>query len=383
MTAFHTDERCFWHSTGEHALIMPVGGWVEPPSGGGHAESPESKRRILNLVRRSSLAGRLDWRGGEPATEEDVRRVHDPAYLAEFERLSDGRGGELGLSAPFGPGSYEVAALSAGLVKAALADVLDGRSRNAYALSRPPGHHCLRDAAMGFCLMSNIGIAIEAARAERGLGKVAVVDSDVHHGNGTQAIFYDRPDVLTISLHQASCFPPGSGGADETGEGPGEGANVNVPLLPGGGHAAYMAAFDAIVEPALRRFAPEAILVASGLDANSFDPLGRMLAHSDTFRAMAERLVRLAGELCGGRVVCAHEGGYAEAVVPFCGLAVLEGLSGERSDVEDPFLPFGVAQQPPPELDALQSRLLAEQAEALGLVPAAAAAGAAPHGVEA
>ena len=366
-TAFYVDERCFWHSTGEHALIMPVGGWVQPPSGGGHAESPESKRRLVNLVRRSGLDEALDWRAAEPASEEDLRRVHPASYLEAFAALSADRGGELGPSAPFGPGSYEIAKLSAGMVGGALDDVLAGRARDAYALSRPPGHHCLPDQSMGFCLLSNIGVAVERAIAGGRASRVAVVDWDVHHGNGTQAVFYNRADVLTISLHQASCFPPGQGAASEAGEGEGEGFNLNVPLMPGGGHATYLAAFDRIVEPALRRFEPDVVVVASGLDANGFDPLARMLAHSDTFRAMTTRLKALAGELCGGRLVCAHEGGYAEAVVPFCGLAILEALSGRRTEVEDPFLGFTEAQQPPPAHDALQAEMLAEQARSMGL----------------
>jgi acetoin utilization deacetylase AcuC-like enzyme len=366
-TAFLHDELCLWHTTGEHALVMPVGGWVQPPTGGGHAESPETKRRFKALLDVSGLSARLDVHSAPPATEEDLLRIHDPGYLAKFRQLSDAGGGELGLFAPFGRGSYEIACLSAGLAKQAMDDVLSGRNQNAYSLSRPPGHHCLQDQAMGFCMLANIPIGIEAARAKHGLARVAVVDWDVHHGNGTQAIYYERADVLTISLHQDSCFPPGSGTVAERGAGAGEGHCLNVPLLPGGGHQAYLYAMERIVAPALRRYQPELIVIASGLDANGVDPLARMLLHSDSYRAMTKILMDVADDVCQGRLVAVHEGGYAEACVPFCGLAVVETLSGQRTSVEDPFVGLTDSQQPPERFNALQRQILDEMAEAYGL----------------
>jgi acetoin utilization deacetylase AcuC-like enzyme len=201
--------------------------------------------------------------------------------------------------------------------------VLRGEADNAYSLSRPPGHHCLADQAMGFCMLANIPIAIEAARARHGIERVAVVDWDVHHGNGTQAIYEERGDVLSVSLHQENCFPPGYGGVADRGRGAGLGANLNVPLP-----------------------------VACGYDANAVDPLARMLLHSGSFRAMTARLREAAEQLCDGRLVLVHEGGYAEAYVPFCGLAVLEELSGIRTAVEDPLLEFLGLQQPGSEVAA-------------------------------
>ena len=272
-TAFFFDELCLWHSASQHALILPVGGWVQPPAAAGHAESPETKRRLKNLLDVSGLTRQLDLRTAAPASEEDLLRVHPAHYLERFKALSDAGGGLLGEHAPIGPGSYEIAKLSAGLAIAAVDAVLHGEADNAYALSRPPGHHCLADQAMGFCFLANIPLAIEAARARHGVERVAVIDWDVHHGNGTQAIYYERPDVLTISLHQEGCFPAGYGGAADRGAGAGEGCNLNIPLLPGGGHDAYLYAFERLVVPALARFRPQLIVVACGYDANAVEPL--------------------------------------------------------------------------------------------------------------
>jgi len=366
-TLFLTDERTFWHSTGVQALFLPVGDWVEPPAGSYGADTPGSKRRLLNLVRASGFDSALEVRSAAPASREELLRVHPASYIDEFKRLSDVGGGELGVFAPFSKGGFEIASLSAGMAIEAVDAVLTGRARNAYALCRPAGHHCLAHEPMGFCLLANIPIAIEVAKARHGVGKVAVVDWDVHHGNGTQSIFYDRADVLTISVHQDRCFPPGYSGFEERGEGEGLGANLNVPLPAGSGHETYLAALDRIVIPALRQFDPDLIVVASGLDANAVDPLARQLLHSDTFRDMTERMVSLADELCEGRLAIVHEGGYAEAYVPFCGLAVLEGLKGKRSAVIDPELEFFMAQQPTNRMMQFHYTLIEEMAAELKL----------------
>lgn len=368
-TAFLHDERCLWHGTaGLFSLFLPVGRWVQPPAGAGLADSPESKRRILSLLQVSSLAEVLEFTRAPMATEADLRRVHASAYLEEFKALSDAGGGEIGFVAPFGPGSYEIAKLSAGLALHAVDGVVTRRFRNAYALSRPGGHHCLRDRAMGFCLLSNVAIAVEAAIATHGLGRVAILDWDVHHGNGTQSIFYERDDVLFMSLHQEGCFPPGYGGADDRGAGRGLGYNINVPLLPGSGNDAYLYAMDRIVVPAIDRFRPDLIVVSSGLDANGADPLARMLAHAGTFADMTTRLLALADQHCGGRLAVVHEGGYAEAVVPFCGAAIMEALSGASSDIVDPTREMFEAWQPNARQCAFQRGLIDELAAATPLV---------------
>lgn len=335
---------------------------MQPPAAAGHAESPETKRRLKSLLDVSGLTRQLHVQSASAASEEDLLRVHTPGYLQRFKALSDAGGGELGPQAPIGPGSYEIAKLSAGLAMAAVDRVLAGEFDNAYSLSRPPGHHCLADGAMGFCFLANIAIAIEAAKARRGLGKVAVIDWDVHHGNGTQSIFEARGDVLTISLHQDGCFPPGYSGEEDRGRGPGLGANLNIPLPPGSGHEAYLQAMQRLVIPALERFEPELIIVACGYDANAVDPLARMLLHSDSFRTMTRLLRQAAERLCQGRLVLVHEGGYSEAYVPFCGLAVIEELAGIRTVVSDPMLEFVQMQQPTAAFLAFQQQWVERQA---------------------
>lgn len=347
-TGFYTDERTFWHSTGAQALFLPVGDWVQPPNGATGADTADSKRRFLNLVHYSGLAAHLRVSQAPAATMDDLLRIHTPDYVRRFKAVSDAGGGECGTVAPFSKGAFEIAQISAGLAIAAIDDVLKGVVRNAYALCRPAGHHCLPDQGMGFCLLANIPIAIEAARTRHGLGRVAIVDWDVHHGNGTQAIYYDRADALTISVHQDRCFPPGYSGTEDRGNGAGTGYNINIPLPAGSGHETYLSAFRRIVLPALAAYKPDLIVIASGLDANSVDPLARMLLTSETYRELTLMMMEAAARLCDHRLVMVHEGGYAEAYVPFCGHAIMEALSGKRTDVADPALEMFKLMQPGP-----------------------------------
>jgi acetoin utilization deacetylase AcuC-like enzyme len=363
--AFFWDELCFWHGGGQYAAMMPVRGHVQP--GAGLPENPETKRRLKNLIEVTGLIRAFDLSGADPATEAELRRVHGAAYLAEFRRLSAADGGELGPRAPFLPGGYEIACRSAGLARAALCAVLEGRHQAAYALSRPPGHHCLPDAPMGFCLLANIAVAVEAALDAGLAGRVAVLDWDVHHGNGTEAIFYDRPEVLTISLHQERNFPLDRGAAEDTGSGAGVGANVNLPLPPGTGHAGYMEAFDRIVAPRISAFRPDVLMVACGYDAAALDPLGRMLLHSESFAGLTGRAMTLAEDLCGGRLVMVHEGGYSETYVPFCGHAALQRLARSPVAAEDPMLETWKARQPGPTFDRFLSGWIGELAEFHGV----------------
>lgn len=335
-TGFFWDERCFWHAGGNYAFTLPIGDLVQPLAAGGLPESPETKRRLKNLMDVTGLSRELDLQSAPEATRDDLLRVHPASYLDTFKRLSDDGGGELGLRTPFAKGGYELCALSAGLAKAAVAQVWTGALNNAYALSRPPGHHCLPDYPNGFCLMANIAIAIEAAQADHGLGKVAVLDWDVHHGNGTEAIFYERADVLTMSIHQDGNYPLDTGAITDRGRGPGEGLNINVPLPGGSGDAAYMQVMTEIIRPALDRFKPDMIIVACGFDAGATDPLARMMVTAEGFAAMTRSIMDAAEALCDGKLVLVHEGGYSEVYVPFCGHATIATLAGSEIAAPDP-----------------------------------------------
>ncbi len=357
-TAFYTDERTFWHHGGNYALTLPVGGpigaLVQP--GAGLPESPETKRRLKNLIEVTGLIHHLSPRSADPATREDLLRVHPAAYLDRFKALSDADGGELGPRAPFGRGGYELAALSAGLAKRGLIDILTGKAQNGYALSRPPGHHCLPDRPNGFCLLANIAIAIRAAQAETGAKRFAVIDWDVHHGNGTEAIFLHDPDILTVSLHQDRNYPTDTGQAEIRGTGAALGTNLNIPLPPGTGHSGYLQAFKRLVLPALHAHKPDALIIACGFDAAALDPLGRMLATADTFRQMTRLTMQAAEALCQSRLLAVHEGGYSEVYVPFCGHAVIEELAQSAGSgtatAPDPLAATLNARQPDPRFDA-------------------------------
>jgi acetoin utilization deacetylase AcuC-like enzyme len=365
-TAFFSDERCFWHGGGNYAFTLPVGGLVQPmPSG--LPENPETKRRLKNLIEVTGLSRQLSLRGADPATGADLLRVHPESYLSAFKAMSDAGGGELGLRTPFGKGGFEIAALSAGLATAALRAVLTGEVANAYALSRPPGHHCTSDFPNGFCLLNNIAVAVRAAQAEGLLRRVAVVDWDVHHGNGTEAIFWEDPSVLTISLHQDRNYPLDTGGVEATGGPSASGTNLNLPLPPGCGHVAYLHAMERVVLPALARFQPDAIIVACGFDAAAVDPLGRMLCTAETFRAMTRQMMQAAASLCGGRLTLVHEGGYSEVYVPFCGHAVLEELSGTDITAPDPLAATLEKRQPAARFDAFAKDWIEDAANVLGL----------------
>lgn len=367
-TAFYWDERCFWHSGGNYAFLAPVGGFVQPLPGG-LPENPETKRRLKNLLDMSGLIKDLSPRHAPEATWQDLARVHPETFLYKFKALSDAGGGEMGLRTPFGKGGFEMAALSAGLAKAALFDVLQGRAKNAYALSRPPGHHCLPDWPNGFCLLANIAIAIEAALADGLAKRVAVVDWDVHHGNGTEAIFYDRADVLTISLHQDRDYPQDTGAVTDRGRDAGLGANINIPLPPGTGHKGYLEAMERLVLPALHAFKPDVIIVACGFDASNFDPLSRMMASVETFRLMTRQMMQAAASLCNDRLTLVHEGGYSEVYVPFCGHAVLQELSGSTITAPDPLASRVAGQQPGPKQDAFISAWIDDLETALNAKP--------------
>ena len=327
-------EAYMWHDTGRMRAFDPTyKRWMQAWE---HYENPDTKRRFNNLLEYSEFSEQLTPLKPRAANYEQITRFHTPEYVEFVRQLSEGDGGDAGEGAPFSHGGYEIALLAAGGTITAVNAVLDREVDNAYALVRPPGHHAERDRGRGFCVFGNVAIAAMHALADRGLGRIATLDWDVHHGNGTQQAFYERNDVLTMSIHQDQWFPRDSGRLDETGEDEGDGYNINIPLPPGSGHGAYVATIEQVVVPALQAFKPDLILVPSGFDGGMYDPLGRMMAYSETFREMTRLLLEASDQLCDGRLVLSHEGGYSPTYVPFCGLAVVEELSGQISEAGDP-----------------------------------------------
>jgi acetoin utilization deacetylase AcuC-like enzyme len=334
-TGFVWHERYAWHDARGLLDMFDRSALFEPePS----LENGTTKRRLRNLVDASGLLDRLIEIEPRPATEGELARVHGREYTDRIRSASCGLGGDAGGSTPFGRWTYEIATLAAGGCLAAVDAVIEGRVQNAYALVRPPGHHAGPRGGYGYCVFNNIAVAAHHLRQTHDLERVAIVDWDVHHGNGTQETFWSDPTVLVVSVHQEDLFPPASGLVGDVGEGDGAGANINIPLPAGAGRAAYLDVLDRVVVPALERFAPEFILVACGFDAAMLDPLGRMNLTSECFAMMTARMAATAASLCQSRLVLCHEGGYSSSYVPYCGLAAIESLAGVRTDVIDPWL---------------------------------------------
>ena len=331
------DERVFDHDTGEGFFEAAASPWLPLPE-----PHPENALRLKNMhavLTGGPIAEAIDWHGAEPATIDDIARFHERAYIDELAALPAGESRAYSSTTIFGPGSFDICRLAAGLALAAADHVYHGRGGLAYALLRPPGHHAQPAMADGYCFFNNIGIAIEHLRAQ-GLERAAVIDWDVHHGNGTQQGFYDDADVLTISLHMNhgawGATHPQTGHADELGEGAGRGKNLNLPLPWGAGDETYIRVFDEIVAPAVRRHAPEILFIAAGQDANQFDPNGRLLLGMHGFYQLGRRARALADECCSGRLVLVQEGGYQVSYAAYCLHATLEGALGRAPGLDDP-----------------------------------------------
>lgn len=328
-------------------------GWVDTGSGGftpadpaaglqpigHHVAHADTKRRFHEAVQVSPLRNKLVNLEPEMAEDEDLLRVHTAEHVNHIKTESEKpKGGDAGDGAtPLGKGGYEIGKLAAGGAISAVNAVLREEVDTAYALINPPGHHAERARGMGFCLFNNASVAAAYAKEKHGIKRVAIVDWDVHHGNGTQDIWWDNPEVLTISLHQNKCYPPNSGFREENGSGPGEGAALNIPLPPGSGNAVYELAMTEVVVPALEAFRPELIIVASGFDPSVMDPLARQMVTQEGFKKMTEIVVSAAEEICGGKIVFVQEGGYSPYYLPVCGLGVLEILTGTETGFADPF----------------------------------------------
>ena len=305
--------------------------WLQP---GVHFENPETKRRMQNILQVSGLWDHLHHIRPQPANDATLNMVHPQSHIDHLARVCESGGGDAGAMTPAGPASLDIARLAVGGAIAAVDAVMAGDVDNAYVLCRPPGHHALPELAMGFCLFANAALGVRHAQKVHGVKRVAIIDWDVHHGNGTEAIFLDDPSVLTISLHQDNLFPPESGSVEVKGT---DGRNLNIPLPAGSGRGAYMEAFDKVVIPAVDAFAPELIVIPCGFDASALDPLGVTMLSSEDFRWMTRQVLALADKHCRGHVVATHEGGYSPQHVPYCGLAVLEEMTGASAAMTDPF----------------------------------------------
>jgi len=276
----------------------------------GHPERADRIRVVWRGLDESGLTARMQTLETRAVEPDSVLTVHTAEYLELLRRISAApRITFLDADTYAGPDALTIAMLSAGGVVGAVDRVLSGAADNGLAATRPPGHHAIADHAMGFCLLGNVAIATRYARDQYAIERVLIVDYDVHHGNGTEAMFYDDPSVLYVSTHQYP-FYPGTGAAADIGTGPGEGYTVNIPLPAGSGDANYASVFDQIVWPAAERFRPELILVSAGFDAYWADPLAGMRLSLSGYSHLAGEVVRMAQRLCEGRVVFALEGGY-------------------------------------------------------------------------
>jgi acetoin utilization deacetylase AcuC-like enzyme len=302
--------------------------FLEHDPGRGHPESPARVQHVLSLLQERPVAG-VTMVKPRPATDVEVARVHTTALRAQLAATA-GKHVMVDVDTKVSPRSYDAALLAAGAAVGATQAVLGGQAKNAFALVRPPGHHARPDEMMGFCLLNNAAIAAEAARAA-GAKRVLVLDWDVHHGNGTQEVFWRRSDVLYQSVHQFP-FYPGTGAPTDVGEGAGAGFTVNCGLPGGRNDADFGAVFHDLLLPVARAFAPELVIVSAGFDPHEDDPLGGMLCTERGFAAMCSLVKQFADATAGGRLVLLLEGGYSLVGLPRSVHACLEVLTGRTEE---------------------------------------------------
>lgn len=302
-----------------------------------HFAHADTKRRMHELVMVSGLGDHLARIKPREATHEEILRVHTREHLDRILHENTlPKGGDAGDGiSPFGKGGYQIAALAAGSALAMVDAVVNGQIANGFALVNPCGHHAVAETGMGFCVFNNVAVAAKHAKDVLGVDRIAIVDWDVHHGNGTQSIFWDDPSVLTISIHQDRNYPPNIGLHGEVGGNDALHTNLNIPLPPGSGDAAYIEAMDRVIAPALMRFKPALIIVACGFDASAFDPLARQMVSAEGFAQLTAKIKKVAGDVCGGKLVMVQEGGYSIHYVAVCGVHTIAALAGVEP-IKDP-----------------------------------------------
>lgn len=322
---------------------------------GAHPENPERLRATMALLEEAGLIERLRRIDARDATADELALVHDPRYVAELERVAREGGGWADPDTLIMARSFDVARRVVGGTLAAVDAVLAGDVGAAFCLVRPPGHHSSARRAMGFCLLNHVAVAAAYARARHGIERVAIVDFDVHHGNGTQDAFYGDAGVLYVSTHEYP-FYPGTGAASETGAGAGRGFTINIPMPHRSGDAEHRRAFEEVVVPALRRYRPELVLVSAGFDAHFADDIAGQMLSVDGYGALVSMIKDAAGELCGGRVVVALEGGYHVVALPWCVRRTIELLLGDAPAPD----PLGLRETPaPPRFEGILERVKA------------------------
>jgi acetoin utilization deacetylase AcuC-like enzyme len=300
----------------------------------GHVEVAARLEAVRAAITVSGLRSSLHNLTPRPAPDSALEAVHTPQMLRLVRQMASYGGGQFDSDTYVTADSWEAASLAAGAAVGAVDAVAGGRYGRAFALVRPPGHHATPGRAMGFCLLNNVAVAARYAVQQLGLQRVAIVDYDVHHGNGTQDVFYGDPNVLFVSTHAAP-FYPGTGSMSEMGDGKALGATLNIPLPFGVGDTGYAAVFEQVVAPALRRFRPQLIFVSAGYDAHWSDPLGPMVLSVSGYAHLTATLVELAEELCDGKLVMVLEGGYNLDALGACVVASLRLLLG-RAPGPDP-----------------------------------------------
>jgi acetoin utilization deacetylase AcuC-like enzyme len=331
------DDRVLLNDTGWAFVEVPTSPLLEVQEK--HVENADRVINMRSVLQRGSLSDEIAWGDGRLATEDELSMAHPADYIASVKSFIAGGGGYLESNTVMSADAWESLLAAAGTAIEALDGVLSDATPMAYALIRPPGHHAQPRQAEGYGVFNHAALLAERALAS-GMRRVAIIDWDTHHGNGTQEFFYDRSDVLYFSYHMRhgswSVTHPQTGSAAEIGVGEGMGYNVNIELPLGTGDAGYAKATREVVGPILRQYQPELLILSSGQDASAYDPNGRQNLTMRGFRKLGSLMRSYADELTGGRLVAVQEGGYHVSYSAYCLHATLEGLLGLEPRLEDP-----------------------------------------------